>query len=343
MSSRESGDVKERGSLTSRSIYHPVRWVLLSGSRRGLTLLLSILILVALLVVGTTWEIEMERLLNETIAVQSLFNTLLGGIILFVSVVLSINIAALSQEFAPLRTKQVQIEESIEIQSELEQFVDTGTSPTDIEGFFRFVLRALRAETERLEDRTETIDDETARRRIEALIEELEANASTVEERLGTDLTGMSSVLLAGLDWDSVNHIYRARKIRSDHSIALDQPVQASLSNLIEVLTAFTSGQEYFTTVYYKRELRNLSGSLLVLSLPVIVFTAYVLIAIDAGVFPTVTVPGVQRRLLYVSIAFVIALSPYVLLSSYMLRIVTVSKHSLSPGGFTLTSKEGRQ
>lgn len=341
MSRREGAE--ERGSIDRRPDHHPVRWVLLSGSRRGLTLLLSLLILVALLLVGTVWEIEMETLVNETRAVQSLFNTLLGGIILFVSVVLSINIAALSQEFAPLRTKQVQIEESIEIQSELEQFVDTGTSPTDIEGFFRFVLRALRTEIEELGHRSASIDDGSARREIEALVEELEANVSIVEERLGRDTSQMSAILLAGLDWDSVHHIYRARKIRAAHGLALGGSVENSMANLVEVLTAFASGQEYFTTVYFKRELRDLSSNLLVLSLPVIVFTAYVLLAIDAGLFPTATVLDVQPRLLYVSIAFVIALSPYVLLSSYMLRIVTVSKHSLSSGGFTIASEESQK
>ena len=68
-----------------------VRWIVLYGDRRVLALVTTIVILVALLVVGTLWEFEMERLVTETRAVQTLFNTLLGGLILFVSVVLSIN------------------------------------------------------------------------------------------------------------------------------------------------------------------------------------------------------------------------------------------------------------
>ena len=340
MSREGTPDVGDRDRLDRRPDYHPIRWVLLTGSRRSITLLLSLVILAGLLFVGTVWQIEMETLVSETRAVQSLFNTLLGGVILFVSVVLSINIAALSQEFAPLRTKQVQIEESIEIQSGLEQFVDTGTSPPDIDGFFRFVLRALRTETETLRSRSESIGDDSARRDVEALVDELEANISTVEERLGAGASRSSQMLLAGLDWNSVDHIYLIRKIQSEHGLALGRPEHASLSNLIEILTAFASGREYFTTVYFKRELRDLSGGLLVLSLPVIVFTAYALIAIDAGLFPTATVLDIEPRLLYVSIAFVIALSPYVLLSSYMLRIVTVSKHSLSSGGFTMTTAD---
>jgi hypothetical protein len=88
--------------------YGPLQWLLLTGSRRTLTLVLSVLVLAVLLAVGTVWELEIERLVNETRAVQSLFNTLLGGIILFVSVALSINIAVLAQEPGPLQTKRFQ-------------------------------------------------------------------------------------------------------------------------------------------------------------------------------------------------------------------------------------------
>jgi hypothetical protein len=45
---------------------------------------------------------------------------------------------------------------------------------------------------------------------------------------------------------------------------------------------------------------------------------------------------AIQPGLLYVGVAFVVALSPYVLLSAYMLRILVVSKHSLDPGGSTV-------
>jgi hypothetical protein len=128
------------------------QWVLLNGSRRLLALALSVVILGFLLVAGTLWVLEMERLVVETRAVQTLFSTLLGGVILFVSVVLSINIAALSQEFAPLQVKLAQIEDSIEFQSELEALVDDGVSPAGMRPFLGFVIRAIRSETRALAD-----------------------------------------------------------------------------------------------------------------------------------------------------------------------------------------------
>jgi hypothetical protein len=297
---------------------------------------LSVVILLLLLAVGTTWEFEMERLVTETRAVQTLFNTLLGGIILFVSVVLSINTAALSQEFAPLQTKLAQIEDSIELQVELEEVADEGVSPSGLGPFLEFVIRAVRSEMDVLRESAAQVEDGRAREDLLEFVDELETNLSLIEARLRGENPRLVLVLLSGLDYPYADHINTARYLRAAHGTELGSSGSEALDALLRSLTVFASGREYFTTLYFKRELRNLSSNLLFLSLPVIVFTAYVLLAVDANLFPGATLPGVEPRLLYVNVAFVVALSPYVLLSSYMLRIVTVSKHSLESTVFSL-------
>ncbi|MWV64003.1 hypothetical protein GRS48_04080 [Halorubrum sp. JWXQ-INN 858] len=303
-----------------------------------LTLVTMIVILSALLVVGTVWEFEVQRLVTETRAVQTLFNTLLGGIILFVSVVLSINTAALAQEFAPLQVKLARIEDSIDFQIELEELVDEGVSPAGLQPFLEYVIGAISAETESLRTSENATGDERARADLLAFVDEIDTQLSLIENRIGRTNSQVSIVLLSTLEYPYARHINVTRRLKSVHGAELTESDHDSLVTLLQVLTVLASGREYFTTLYFKRELRNLSSSLLVPSLPVIVFTAYVLLAIDAGLFPQSTLPGLGSRLLYVNLAFVIALSPYVLLSSYMLRILTVSKHSLESTVFTLHS-----
>ena len=317
-----------------------VQWVLLYGDRRVLALVTIIVILSALLIVGTVWEFEMERLVTETRAVQTLFNTLLGGIILFVSVVLSINIAALAQEFAPLQVKLARIEDSIDFQIELEELVDEGVSPAGLQPFLEYVIGAINAETKLLRTSEDSTGDEQAKEDLLAFVDELDTQLSLIENRIGGMNPQVSIVLLSTLKYPYARHINMTRRLKSVHGDQLTEADHDSLVTLLQVLTILASGREYFTTLYFKRELRNLSSSLLILSLPVIVFTAYVLLAIDAGLFPQPTLPGLGSRLLYVNLAFVIALSPYVLLSSYMLRILTVSKHSLESTVFTLDSDD---
>ncbi|WP_336001844.1 hypothetical protein [Halorientalis halophila] len=315
-----------------------VRWVFLYGDRRVLALVTLLVILTTLLFVGSVWEFEMERLVTETRAVQTLFNTLLGGIILFVSVVLSINIAALAQEFAPLQVKLARMEDSIEFQIELEELVDDGVSPAGLRPFIEYVIGAINTETESLRTAEDSTGDDRARADLLAFVDELDTQLSLIENRIGRPNPQVSVVLLSTLDYPHARHINLTRRLKSVHGDELTESDHESLATLLEVLTVLASGREYFTTLYFKRELRNLSSNLLVLSLPVIVFTAYVLLAIDAGLFPRPTFLELGTRLLYVNLAFVIALSPYVLLSSYMLRILTVSKHSLESTVFTLDS-----
>ena len=301
-----------------------VRWIVLYGDRRVLALVTTIVILVALLAVGTLWEFEMERLVTETRAVQTLFNTLLGGLILFVSVVLSINTAALAQEFAPLQVKLARMEESIEFQIELEELVDEGVSPAGLKPFLEYVIGAIHTQTESLRASENSTGDERARADLLALVDELDTELSLIGNRIGTTDPQVSAVLLSTLEYPYARHINVTRRLKSVHRNELTESDHDSLATLLEVLTILASGREYFTTLYFKRELRNLSSSLLLLSLPVIVFTAYVLLAIDAGLFPQLGFLGLGSRLFYINLAFVIALSPYVLLSSYMLRILTM-------------------
>jgi hypothetical protein len=202
-----------------------------------------------------------------------------------------------------------------------------------------FVLGAIRTEATDLREAAAELESERPRNDLLAFVDEVEANLSPIENRLQGEDPRLARVLLSGLDYPYAHHINTARHLRTAHASELTESDLEALDDLLRALTVFASGREYFMTLYFKRELRNLSSSLLVLSLPVIVFTSFVLLAIDANLFPSVTIPGVPARLLYVDIGFVVALSPYVLLSSYMLRIVTVSKHALHSTVFTLEEK----
>jgi len=334
-------DPDSSGTRPRNPVTRLVRWVLLSGDRRVLALVTEIVILVALLTVGTVWEFEMERLVTETRAVQTLFNTLLGGIILFVSVVLSINTAALAQEFAPLQVKLASIEDSIDFQIELEELVEDGISPAGLQPFLQYVIEAIHSETESLRTTDGSTTDERARANLLTFADDIDTRLSQIERRIRQSDPRVSILLLSTLDYPYARHINVTRRLKATHGDVLTESDHESLATLLRILTILASGREYFTTLYFKRELRNLSSALLLLSLPVIVFTSYVLLAMDTGLFPQTTLPGVGSRLLYVNLAFVIALSPYVLLSSYMLRMLTVSKHSLESTVFTLKADVG--
>lgn len=201
------------------------------------------------------------------------------------------------------------------------------------------MLEALRSEAESLRAATGGLENDDLRREFAEFADAVVAETIVIETRLRRR-GRVSAILLAGLDYDYARHIYLARRIQRAHE---DDPLEADsapLEGMIEILKFFAIGRDHFTTLYFKREVQNLSRNLLILSLPVIVFTSHVLLAIDAGLFPSSTAFGIQPRLLYISIAYAIALSPYILLSAYMLRILTVSKYSLRAGSLTVPERD---
>jgi len=335
-------DPDSSGTRPRNPVTRLVRWVLLSGDRRVLALVTEIVILVALLTVGTVWEFEMERLVTETRAVQTLFNTLLGGIILFVSVVLSINTAAPAQEFAPLQVKLASIEDSIDFQIELNwELVEDGISPAGLQPFLQYVIEAIHSETESLRTTDDgSTTDERARANLLTFADDIDTRLSQIERRIRQSDPRVSILLLSTLDYPYARHINVTRRLKATHGDVLTESDHESLATLLRILTILASGRVLHDAVFQAGAPEPIERP------PPSLAPGHRLHVVRSArdghrTLPANDAPGVGSRLLYVNLAFVIALSPYVLLSSYMLRMLTVSKHSLESTVFTLKADVG--
>jgi hypothetical protein len=91
------------------------RWLLLRGDRTHVTLALLLGVFVAFLALALVRPVDMERLLSETTTLRTLFQALLSGAILIVSVVSSISSIVLSQEITDIETEEERIDTSIEL------------------------------------------------------------------------------------------------------------------------------------------------------------------------------------------------------------------------------------
>lgn len=81
-----------------------------------------------------------------------------------------------------------------------------------------------------------------------------------------------------------------------------------------------------------------LSRTLLLVSLPAILVTATTILAINANLLPQVWIFGLSPLLTFVAAAFTAALAPFIILTSYMLRVATVSLRTTATGPFVLRS-----
>lgn len=312
------------------------RWLLLEANRLAATGILMAVTFVSILAAGSVWTFEIRRLLTETEAVQTVLNTFLGGVILLVSIVVSINSIFLSYDITPVGAQESRIEGTIEFRRELDQIVGSDESPTDPASFLQVMAEAIQERAEAMKAVTEDADQELAGD-IEAHVESILETADSLEEALNRTEGAEFGILWLGFESDYGSFINRTRNLASRyHDTSVESTDQ--FDDMIQVFELFATGQEYFKTLYYSREISELSRTLLIISLPSILITAVMILAINAGLLPNIQVFDLSPLLMFVAATFTIALAPYLVLTSYMLRVATVANRTAKIGPFTLRS-----
>jgi hypothetical protein len=311
-----------------------VRWILLGGNRLAVTVMLLVFVFATIVATGTLWTFEMQQLLTETGAVQTLLNTLLSGIILLVSIVVSINSIVLSYDITSLSDQEDRIEGLVEFRYKVGQLTESGRSPTNPASFLSLMAEVIHERSERLKQVSGGDDQEIAEE-----IEEYVQEVTEVATRLSEPSGGAEfSVLWLGLDVDYGPYMERSQTLRTSYEETATNEFTSRLDELIEAFQLFATGKEYFKTLYYTEEASQLSRTLVIVSLPAILITATTILAINAEILPRVLIFGLPPLLSFVAITFAVALVPFLLLTAYTLRMATVARQTAAGGPFSLES-----
>lgn len=314
------------------------QWFLLTGSRMAVTGALLALVFVSLLGLAVLRPFELRDLLTETNAAKTLFSSLLSGAILLVSIVVSINSIVLSQEITDIENQQQRITASIEYRRHIEEFIEADVTPARPAEFLTTVLYAISRQMQSLLQAAESSSSEAFQDHVDQFADEVGQEIQQARRTLENAKLGTFTVLLAGLNYNYSGQLHAARSLKREHGPELDDDERETLDGLIDALKHVGTGREYFKSLYYKRELARLSSWLLYVSLPVIVFISYVILALDARLFPDISVFGISPLLVSVTFAYSIALAPYVVLTSYVVRATTITLRTLAAGPFILQS-----
>ncbi len=312
------------------------RWVLLEANRHAVTGALLTLTFLAIILIGSLWTFEIQRLLTETQAVQTILTSLLSGIILLVSIVVSINSIVLSHDITSVSSQEDRIEGVMDFRQQVGRLAGTGESPTNPDAFLQMMAANIQDRARALKDVSG--DDGEFAQDVQDHVESIVGTVEHLEESLQSAGGGEFAVLWLGLETDYGPMMNRSRQLTTTHKDELSDSVEAQFTDLLQSLEVFATGREYFKTLYYSREIADLSRTLLVISLPAIIATATTILAINASLFPEVWVFGVPPLLTFIAVAFTIALAPYIVLTSYMLRVATVARRTASAGPFVLGS-----
>ncbi len=312
-----------------------VQWLLLEGNRHAVTGALLTMTFVAILAIGTIWPFEMQRLLTETAAVETVLNTFLGGIILLVSIVVSINSIVLSYDIISIGAQEDRLRGTLEFRREIGHLTDTEHSIMDPASFLSMMVGVINQRAHELETVTEELDGRDAeeiREHIETILQTIEYIEKSVDQTGG----GEFSALWLGLDLNLGPLMERSRVLHLAYADELSDSDEDRFERLIRAFELITTGRHFFTTLYYRREFSMLSRTLLIVSLPAILGTATTILAINANILPQIWIFGLSPLLTFVAAAFTTALAPFIILTAYMLRVATVTLRATATEPFVL-------
>lgn len=319
---------------SKRGEFHLVRWVLLEGNRLAVTGALLTVVFVVLMASGALWTVEMQRLLTETSTVQDVLGTFLSGMILLVSIVVSINSIVLSHDIASIENQADRITAAMSFRYDLNELTTDSGAPSNPSEFIEVMSEIISERALALSDSVTEAGGE-----VDDWMADYATSIAEDVDNIGavTDTSGAQfAVLWMGLEFKYGPPMAHSHSLKSSDDSGFSEHMDDELDSLIEAFELFAIGREYFKTLYYTREISSLSRTLLIVTLPAILFIASTIVAIGAGLLPEVWLLGLPPLHSFVATAFTVSLAPYIVLTSYMLRLSTVARRTASGGLFSL-------
>jgi len=315
-------------------------WILLDANRLALAIVVLAMTFLALLALVAVEPARFERTVQAGDPIQTLFQALVTAIVTGVTVVVTINSLVLSQELAPVGEKQDHMEESTAFREAVADLTGTSVSPAAPSTFLRRMIEATAANAAELRAAVGEGADPAASEAITVYADHLERDAGRVARELENAEFGTFGVVAAALDFDYSVLLYEGKRLRRRHGTALDNAGREHLGAALELLERYGPAREHVKTLYFQWELVDLSRAMLYAAMPALVVSiASVVLLGDFATVPGTTL-GLPNLAWAVCAAATVALAPFAILLSYILRVGTVAKRTLAIGPFVLRSTD---
>lgn len=292
------------------------RWLLLTGNRNAIAAAVAGAVFLTALVV-TGGYLPPNRV--PAVPVLRLSSALAGGLLPFITLVLTINQLALSMELGSVFHLQRRLDAMREFRDDVVDATGCGTCPARPAPLLEALLAAI-------DDHATTLADAEADD-LAAYGRDLTATVDRIEHRFTAD-SGMFDALVAARRYDPGAHIHDLERL----SPAGDQACADALAALETLQEHLDVAQKYFWTVYVEDEMAKLAR--LVLYTGAVALLASV--ALTLG-YDHLLALGLDGRVLafVVAVGVTLGLLPFAILFAYMLRIATVARTSAGFGPFT--------
>jgi hypothetical protein len=307
---------------------------LVGADRRVVTGVLVAVVFLTLSGVGYLYP-GAEAAIRAGDSVDTLFQGFLTATITGVTLVLTLNQVVLSQELGAVGDQRERMEGAMEFRKDAADAIGAPVSPARPAQFLRALVQVAGERAKDVRDAVSDTADETVQADVEDLADGLIGNAERVSGELDGAQFGEFDVLSAALDFNYSWKVFAARRIAERHGDAFDEEGTAALGTLIDVLELFGPAREHFKTLYFQWELINLSRRMLGAAIPALLVSGGMIAFFDGAAY-SVAVFDVESLVLVIAAASTVSAVPFLILLSYVARIATVTKHTLSIGPFIL-------
>jgi hypothetical protein len=311
------------------------KWVLLDGNRWLLVTLLAGFLFVSVLGLGV-----LDGGFRESVAakdpIETVFAALATGIVTGVTLVVTIDQLVLSRQLAPLAEQREQLENSLQFRRETEKLVED-TTPAAPGAFIGALVETTDRRASALRDAVDGAGGEFEVA-IERFVAGHERDSAAVSDRRDARYLRFGA-LRAALEYDYAYRVHEARRIRQEFEAEMSDDQQAALEELIDALRLLGPAREHIRGLYFQAELVKLSRVILTAAVPALGISLAAVFLLDAGDVPGATL-GVDHLLLTATAGATVAVVPFLILVSYVLRIVTITEQTLTTGEFVLREEE---
>ncbi|MBX0295584.1 hypothetical protein EGH23_11910 [Halomicroarcula sp. F27] len=322
-------DVSTANTMRDRAGESRVKiWLLLAANRWHVTAVLALAIFVLFVVLVTLLPPPLLPQLESGDTIETMFSTMIGAIITGTTLVVTIGQLVLSQENGPLGEQRSRMENSMDFRDYTEELIGS-PSPADPSAFLRNLVDVAEQRANAVHDGLSDIDSDQLQWEVDEFTESLTENSETVREQLDGAKFGTFDVLFAALNYNYGWKIYQVERIANDHAEDLGEPENTLLTELKTALSLFGPAREHVKTLYFEWALVTLSQLILYAAIPALLVAGVMLTTVTGATLPGNTF-GVAHVTVLIGAAFTITLVPFLLFTSYVLRIVTVAKRTLA-------------
>ncbi|NHX36891.1 MULTISPECIES: hypothetical protein [Halolamina] len=320
--------IRERAEVSTAKL-----WLYMGADRRLVALGVVSALFLGVVAGGIARPDSVYPLLTDGDPMETLAQALIGSTVTGVTLVLTLSQLVLSQEQGAVGDQRGRMEEATRFRSDVGDLLEDPISPTEPSAFLRSLVGATEQRAEDVASAVEDLEDDELRGRIIEFVDAIRENSEGVRSDLEGARFGEFEVISAALNFNYSWKLYTANRLQVEYADSLSDQASDRLAALASVLELFGPAREHFKTLYFQWELIDLSRSILWTSLPSLLVSTWALLFFDPA---PGGVAGVPFALLQAAAVVAVALLPFAVLLSYILRIVTVTKRTLSIGPFIL-------